>query len=156
MDWYEIEVIYRAGIRTGLATFTTEADIPDGETWFAGKIPGLIFKAVDNEGVILGWAALTAVSKRRAYAGVAEASVYVAPTAQGEGVGFALLTRLVQASEQADIWSLQASIFPENEASIHLHKKADFRIVGTREKIAQLNNIWRNVVLMERRSQKFR
>ena len=154
-DWEAIEAIYREGIRTELATFNTEADIPDGKTWFAEKIPNLIFKGVGDDGTILGWAALTAVSKRRVYAGVAEVSVYVATAAKGHGVGIALLAHLVQASEQAGIWTLQASIFPENEVSVHLHKKAGFRMVGTREKIAQLNGIWRDVVLLERRSQKF-
>ncbi len=153
-DWEAIEAIYRDGIRTELATFNTEADIPDGETWFAGKIPNLIFKAVAEDGMIVGWAALTAVSKRRVYAGVAEVSVYVALAAKGQGVGFALLNHLVNASEQAGIWTLQAAIFPENEVSIHLHKKAGFRIVGMREKIGQLNGVWRDVVFMERRSQK--
>jgi len=152
-DWKAIEAIYREGIRTELATLTPESDVPDGETWFAGKISNLIFKAVDDNGSMLGWAALTAVSKRRVYAGVAEVSVYVASTAKGQGVGFALLTHLVQASEQAGIWTLQASIFPENEVSINLHKKTGFRIVGKREKIGQLNGVWRDVVLMERRSQ---
>jgi len=154
-DWKAIEAIYREGIRTELATLTPEADVPDGNAWFAGKIPNLIFKAVDNVGSMLGWAALTAVSKRRVYAGVAEVSVYIAPSAKRQGVGFALLTHLIKASEQAGIWTLQASIFPENEVSIYLHKKAGFRIVGNREKIGQLNGIWRDVVLMERRSQKF-
>jgi phosphinothricin acetyltransferase len=153
-DWKAIEAIYREGIRTELATFNTEADIPDGETWFAGKIPNLIFKAVGKDGLMLGWAALTAVSKRRVYAGVAEVSVYVAAAAKGQGVGFALLDHLVNASEQAGIWTLQAAIFPENEVSVHLHKKVGFRLVGKREKIAQLNNVWRDVVLMERRSRK--
>ncbi len=153
-DWKAIEAIYRDGIRTELATFNTEADIPDGETWFAGKIPNLIFKAVGEDGTMLGWAALTAVSKRRVYAGVAEVSVYIASFAKGQGVGFALLTHLVTASEQAGIWTLQAAIFPENEVSIRLHKKVGFRIVGIREKIGQLNGVWRDVVFMERRSQK--
>lgn len=151
-DWEAIEAIYREGIRTELATLNTEADIPDGETWFAGKLPGLIFKAVGEDGTVWGWAALTAVSKRRVYVGVAEVSVYVSSAAWGQGVGFALLDHLVKASEQAGIWTLQGGIFPENQASIKLHKKAGFRIVGVREKVGRLNGVWRDVVLMERRS----
>ena len=101
---------------------------------------------------MLGWAALAPASKRRAYAGVAELSVYVAEEAQGQGVGAALLAHLVQAAEEAGIWTLQTSIFPENEASIRLHRRAGFRIVGTRQRIARLNGVWRDTVLMERRS----
>jgi len=151
-DWPDIRRIYVQGIRTGNATFETEADIPDGDGWFAGKLPGLVFKAVAEDGTMLGWAALSPTSKRRAYAGVAELSVYVAEEAQGQGVGAALLAHLVQAAEEAGIWTLQTSVFPENEASIRLHRRAGFRIVGTRQRIARLNGVWRDTVLMERRS----
>ena len=151
-DWPQIEQIYREGIRTKLATLTPEEDVPDGETWFAGKLPGLVFKAVNPNGEMLGWVTLSAVSKRAVYAGVAEVSVYVASTAWGQGVGFSLLDHIVKTSEQAGIWTLNASIFPENEASVRLHQKAGFRIVGTREKIGKLDGIWRDVLLMERRS----
>ncbi len=152
-DWEAIKQIYREGIQTGHATFQTEGDIPDGITWFDSKIPDLIFKAVDKRGNMVGWAALSPVSKRSVYAGVAEVSVYVANAGRGRGVGFLLLSYLATASETAGIWTLQAGIFPENRASIHIHKKAGFRIVGRREKIGQMDGIWRDVVLMERRTQ---
>lgn len=151
-DWSQIEQIYRQGIRTGHATFEAEADIPDGETWFAKKVPGLIFKAVDEVGNVLGWAALSAVSDRCVYGGVAEVSVYVATAARGQGVGRALLAHLVAASEEAGLWTLQAGIFPENVASIRLHEALGFRVVGRREKLGQMNGRWRDVMLLERRS----
>jgi phosphinothricin acetyltransferase len=150
-DWPHIERIYREGIRTGHATFQNEADIPHGERWFAGHMAGLIFKAVDDVGTLLGWAALSPVSGRCVYAGVAEVSVYVSEAAQGRGVGLAL-ERLVAASEEAGVWTLQAGIFPENVASIELHKRVGFRVVGVREKLRRMNGVWRDVMLMERRS----
>jgi len=151
-DWPEIEQIYREGIRSKNATFETEADIPDGQSWFAKKVPDLIFKAVAGNGSMLGWAALSAVSDRCVYGGVAEVSVYVAEQARGQGAGTALLAHLVEASEQAGFWTLQAGIFPENEASIKLHHKVGFRTVGVREKLGQMDGIWRDVALLERRS----
>ena len=152
-DWTEIEQIYREGIRSGHATFQTEDDVPDGVSWFASKLPNLIFKAVDEADNMVGWTALTAVSTRTVYAGVAEVSVYIAAIGRGKGVGFLLLSHLVAASEATGIWTLQSGIFPENEASIHIHKKGGFRIVGRREKIGQMNGVCRDVILMERRSQ---
>ena len=151
-DWPDIERVYREGIRTKLATLNTEADVPDGAAWFRGKLPNLVFKATDDDNLFLGWAALSAVSARRVYRGVAEVSVYVAEAARGRGVGSALLAHLIQASEQAGIWTLQAGIFPENKTSILLHQRHGFRIVGIRERIAQLDGAWRDVALMERRS----
>jgi L-amino acid N-acyltransferase YncA len=151
-DWADIKRIYIDGIRTGHATFQTVADAPDCDTWFAGKISGLIFKAVDDDGRMLAWAALSRVSSRRVYVGVAEVSIYVAPEAWRKGIGGKLLTHLVNASEAAGVWTLQAGIFPENQTSIRLHEKAGFRIVGLREKLGRMNGIWRDVVLMERRS----
>ena len=151
-DWPAIERIYRAGIRTGHATFQTEADIPDGATWLAGKIPGFVFKAVSDSDKIIGWSALSATSKRRVYAGVVEVSVYVDPAAWGQGVGTQLLAHLIEVSEPAGFWTLQASIFPENEASLHLHQKLGFRIVGRREKIGQLRGQWHDTIFLERRS----
>lgn len=151
-DWPQIEQIYREGIRTGLATFETEADIPDGETWFSGKVPGLVFKSENGAGSILGWSALSPVSKRRVYAGVAEVSVYVRTAVQGQGIGSHLLAHIISKSELAEFWTLQASIFPENLASIHLHQKHGFRIVGLRHKLGQLDGVWRDVVFLERRS----
>ena len=135
-----------------MATFETEDRIPDGAAWFAGKVPDLIFKMDAENGEMLGWAALSPVSSRCVYAGVAEVSVYVAATARGWGVGLALLNHLVAASEQAGLWTLQAGIFTQNEASIRLHKKAGFRIVGVREKLGRIDGCWQDVVLMERRS----
>lgn len=151
-DWPDIERIYREGIRTGHATFQTEADIPAGERWFADHMAGLVFKAVDEAGALLGWAALSPVSSRCVYAGVAEVSVYVGEAARGQGVGLALMERLITASEEAGVWTLQAGIFPENTASIELHKRVGFRVVGVREKLGRMNGVWRDVVLMERRS----
>ena len=150
-DWPAIERIYRAGIRTGHATFQSEDEIPDGASWFAGKIADLIFKAVDSE-TMLGWIALSRGSSRAVYAGVAEVSVYVDPAQQGNGIGAALLAYEISASEAAGIWTLHASIFPENVASIRLHQRHGFRILGTREKIGKMNGRWRDTVFMERRS----
>lgn len=152
-DWDAIRAIYIEGIQTKNATFETVENVTmDGAAWFAKKIPGLIFKAVGEDGCLIGWAALSPVSSRCVYAGVAEVSVYVSGAVSGSGVGTALLKRLVDASERANIWTLQASIFPENVASIRLHEKAGFRTVGIREKIAQMDGKWRNTQFMERRS----
>lgn len=156
-DWPQIRQIYLEGIRTGDATFETESDVPDADrnsslAWFAKKLPGLVFKAVNDSGQILGWCAVAAVSNRCVYSGVAEVSVYVAEAARGQGVGKALMQRLVQATEVEGIWTLEAGIFPENRASICLHEKAGFRIVGVREKLGQMNGVWRDVLLMERRA----
>ncbi len=151
-DWPDIKRIYIAGIRTGHATFQTVDEVPDGDIWFGGKIDGLIFKSVDEDGRMLAWAALSPVSSRRVYAGVAEVSVYVDPVAWRQGIGGRLLDHLVRASEEAGIWTLQAGIFPENQSSIRLHERAGFRIVGLREKLGQMDGLWRDVLLMERRS----
>jgi phosphinothricin acetyltransferase len=106
-----------------------------------------------DAGEVLGWAALSAVSSRCVYAGVAEVSVYVAPAAWGQGVGKRLLQTLVDSSEAEDIWTLQAGIFPENEASVKLHERCGFRVVGRRERLGQQNGHWRDVLFLERRSQ---
>ncbi len=152
-DWPEIERIYRLGIQTKNATFTSEAEIPtDGATWFAGKHANLTFKAVSGTGKMLGWATLSPTSKRAVYRGVAEDSVYVDPAASGQGVGNALLAHLVAESEQAGIWTIFASIFPENGASIYLHKKHGFKEMCRREKIAQQDGVWRDTIYLERRS----
>ena|SRR6266700_1750743 len=147
--WPAVRAIYLEGIATGHATFETSA--PDWETWDARHLPccRLLARADDD---ILGWAALSPVSSRPVYAGVAEVSVYVSAQARGRGVGLELLSALVAASEANGIWTLQASIFPENRASIALHQRAGFRIVGTRERIGRMNGRWRDTVLMERRS----
>jgi L-amino acid N-acyltransferase YncA len=148
-DWPSVRAIYLEGIATGIATFETDA--PVWEKWNAGHIAScrLVVRLNDE---VLGWAALSAVSSRRVYAGIAEVSVYVAATARGKGVGFRLLSELATTSEQAGIWTLQAGIFAENEASVRLHGRCGFRIVGRRERVAQLKGTWRDVLLMERRS----
>lgn len=149
-DWPSVRQIYLEGISSGNATFETQA--PTWETWDTGHRPDCRLAAKTAESHLLGWAALSPVSKRKVYEGVAEVSVYVAEAARGQGVGKALLAALVVASEAAGIWTLQASIFPENVASIALHKQAGFREMGYRERIAQHHGVWRNTVLMERRS----
>ena len=146
--WPHVERIYLEGIATGNATFETES--PGWENWDAKHHFHSRLIARDGEG-LLGWAALSPVSTRRIYAGVAEVSVYVAQAARGRGVGRALLPALVAQAEQNGIWTLQAGIFPENRASIALHKAYGFREVGVRERIGQLRGVWRDVVLMERR-----
>ena len=148
-DWPAVREIYLEGIRTGNATF--EKTAPEWEKWNASHLPSCRFVA-RSEVDLLGWAALSPVSGRCVYAGVAEVSVYVAERARGQGIGLKLLTSLVEASEQADIWTLQAGIFPENVASIEVHQRCGFRIVGIREKIGCMDGRWRDVVLMERRS----
>jgi L-amino acid N-acyltransferase YncA len=149
-DWDAVRLIYQEGIATGLATFETE--VPEWEAWDQNHLaaPRLVARSGDP---VMGWAALTPVSGRCVYAGVAEVSVYVAATARGQGVGKALLKALVEASERAGIWTLQAGIFSENSASIALHAACGFREVGYRERLGCLNGIWKDVVLMERRSQ---
>jgi len=148
-DWELVRAIYLEGIATGLATFETEA--PDWERWDAGHLPQCRLVVRNGDG-ILGWAALSPVSKREAYAGVAEVSVYVAASARGRGVGGALMRELIENSEQHGVWTLQSSIFPENHASVALHLNHGFREVGKRERIARRHGVWRDTVLLERRS----
>jgi len=150
-DWSEVRRIYLEGIATGDATFETEA--PPWERWDATHRPGERFVAREGRSV-LGWAALSAVSDRCVYGGVAEVSVYVATAARGKGVGAALLQRLIGASEEAGVWTLQAGIFPENRASLALHEWLGFRQVGRRERLGKMNGVWRDVLLLERRSVK--
>ncbi len=143
--------VYQAGLDAGDASFETEA--PSWEAFDAAKLPGHRHVAVaEDTGEVLGWAAASAVSRRRAYAGVVEHSVYVAPTARRRGVGAALLQALIDSTEAAGIWTIQSGIFPENVASIRLHQRKGFRVVGTRERIGRQHGRWRDVVLMERRS----
>ena len=148
-DWPAVRHIYAEGIATNNATF--EQTAPDWDGWDAGKLahPRLV---AELEGAVVGWAALSPTSKRHVYRGVTEVSVYVAAAARGQGVGRALLAGLVEQSEAAGIWTLQAGIFPENAASVHLHEQAGFHIVGRRERIGQMHCVWRDVLLMERRS----
>jgi len=160
--WPAVREIYREGIATRNATFETEA--PDWEKWNAGHRKDcrlVAFEPFENNSelvipveklTVAGWAALSAASSRRVYAGVAEVSVYVTTAARGRGVGNALLQALVQESERNGIWTLQAGIFPENAASVSLHKSCGFREVGVRHRIGELSGTWRDVLLLERRS----
>jgi L-amino acid N-acyltransferase YncA len=137
-------------MRDGLATFETE--VPPWEVWDAAhlrehRLVGALL------GEVVGWAALSSVSDRRCYLGVAENSVYVARDAQGLGIGRTLLEALIAGAEAAGIWMIQTSIFPENRASLALHQKCGFRIVGTRERIAKRDGVWRDTVFLERRSE---
>jgi phosphinothricin acetyltransferase len=151
-DWEQVRAIYLEGIATGVATFETCA--PSWEKWDAGHLRKPRLVARDAAGAVLGWAALSSVSDRCVYGGVAEVSVYVGEGGRGRGVGRALLGALVEASEREGIWTLQAGVFPENAASIRLHLRCGFREVGRRERIGQLNGSWRDTLLLERRSQK--
>jgi phosphinothricin acetyltransferase len=148
-DWEAVRAIYEAGIATGQATFETAA--PTWEVWDATHRADCRL-AARRDGRLIGWAALSPVSGRCVYGGVAEVSIYVAPDEQGRGLGKALLQALVAASEMAGIWTLQATIFPENMASVGLHYACGFRTVGTRERLGQQYGRWRDVVLLERRS----
>ncbi|MBO2031622.1 N-acetyltransferase [Siccationidurans ginsengisoli] len=148
--WPAVRAIYEAGIATGQATFTTEA--PGWEAWNASHLAHCRLVAATAEGQVLGWAALSPVSSRCVYAGVAEVSIYIAAEARGQGVGRQLLAALVAESEQHGLWTLQAGIFPENAASLALHASQGFRTVGRRERISQLHGQWRDTLLLERRS----
>jgi phosphinothricin acetyltransferase len=146
----EVLAIYQAGIDEGNATFETTA--PSWQTFDAAKLPEHRFVAVDQLGTVLGWVAATMVSDRCAYAGVVEHSVYVDPAARGRGVASALLKALIESTEAAGIWTIQSGIFPENTASIVLHERAGFRVIGARERIGRHHGRWRDVLLVERRS----
>jgi len=148
-DWPAVERIYAQGIGTRAATFETEP--PTWEQFDAGRLREHRLVAVEEETVV-GWAAVSPTSARECYAGVVEHSVYVAEEARGRGIGSALLQALVESAEAAGVWTIQSSIFPENEASVRLHERAGFRVVGRRERIARLDGVWRDTVLIERRS----
>jgi phosphinothricin acetyltransferase len=148
-DWPRVRAIYLEGIASGLATFETEA--PLCEQWDTSHLPHSRLAARSN-GVLIGWAALSPVSRRSCYAGVAEVSVYLTRAAQGQGVGRKLLQTLVAESERHGIWTLQGSTFPENAASLRLQASCGFRIVGRRERVGQLHGLWKDTILMERRS----
>jgi phosphinothricin acetyltransferase len=148
-DWPAVRAIYEEGIATHNATFETAA--PDWATWDVARLP-VCRLAARRGGQVVGWAALSPVSSRAVYCGVAEVSVYVAEGARGQGVGRLLLTALVEAAEAAGIWTLQAGIFPENAASVALHRSCGFRIVGRRERLGCHYGVWRDSLLMERRS----
>ena len=147
--WEQVARIYGEGIATRQATF--ETDVPGWEAWDRGHLADHRLVAL-HDGAVAGWAALSSVSSRAVYGGVAEVSVYVGEHARGQGVGRALLKALVASAEAAGIWTLQAGVFPENEASVRLHERAGFRVVGRRERLARLDGVWRDVLLLERRS----
>jgi phosphinothricin acetyltransferase len=150
-DWPAVARIYRAGIDAGNATF--EAGVPSWERWRAGRLAEPCLVAREHAGETIGWAALTPASARAVYVGVAEVSIYVDPARAGGGVGRALLLALIEASERAGIWTLRAGIFPENAASIALHERCGFRLLGTHERIGRMpDGRWRDVVSYERRS----
>lgn len=150
-DWDSVSRIYKDGIETKTATF--QQDIPDYKDWNREHMKICRFVAINSHGEVVGWAALSPVSSRCVYQGVSEVSVYVAPLAKGFGIGKELLKKLIEASEQNDIWTLQSSIISSNTASIRLHKKCGFRLIGYREKIAKdMDGKWQNIVLFERRS----
>ena len=149
-DWPEVSRIYADGIATGNATFETE--MPSWEAWDAAHLPEHRFVAM-RDGRVLGWIALAPTSPRACYAGVAEVSAYVAAEARGTGLGKELLAAVISSSERGGIWTLQTGVFPENEASLGLLERFGFRIVGTHERIGRLHGVWRDVVLVERRSE---
>lgn len=148
-DWPAISAIYREGIEDGQATFETA--VPTREAWDDAHLAHSRLVAEDG-GAVVGWAALSPVSRRLVYAGVAEASVYVGRVARGRGLGRALLEALIAASEENGIWTLQASIFPENAASVRLCERRGFRVIGRRERVAQQRGVWRDTLILERRS----
>jgi phosphinothricin acetyltransferase len=148
-DWPAVERIYAQGIATRAATFETEP--PTWAQFDAGRLRDHRLVAVED-GAVVGWAAVAPTSTRECYAGVVEHSVYVAEEARGRGIGAALLEALVESAEAGGIWTIQSSIFPENAASVRLHERAGFRVVGRRERIARLDGVWRDTVLVERRS----
>jgi L-amino acid N-acyltransferase YncA len=143
--------IYQAGLDTGQASFETQA--PDWAAFDAARLAGHRYVARDpGAGEVLGWVAVSAVSSRCVYAGVVEHSVYIGPGARGRGVGTALLRALIRSTERAGIWTTESGIFPENAASLRLHRSAGFRVVGTRERLGRHRGRWRDVILLERRS----
>jgi phosphinothricin acetyltransferase len=148
--WPEVARIYAEGIATGEATF--ETDVPTWERWDAAHLPGHRFVALDR-GVVVGWVAVSPVSDRCVYGGVVENSVYVSGEARGRGVGRLLLERLIASTEAAGIWTIQTGVFPENEASVRLHERAGFEVVGRRRRLGKLRGVWRDVLLLERRSE---
>ena len=149
-DWPAVAAIYAEGIRTGNATFQT--DVPSWEDWDKAHITNSRLVAIKKDAVT-GWAAITPVSGRCVYAGVAEVSVYVGEAFRAQGIGLALLEQLVIESEANGFWTLQAGIFPENIGSIRIHEKCGFKVLGRRKRIGQMGGIWRDTILLERRSE---
>jgi L-amino acid N-acyltransferase YncA len=146
-DWPEVAEIYREGIRGG-ATFATEP--PSWEKWDAAHTLRLV---AESEGRLVGWAASEPVSERHVYRGVARSAVYVAESARGCSIGRALMSELIARAEREGIWTIEASLFPENEASLRLHSSLGFRVVGVRERLGERAGVWRDVLLLERRSE---
>jgi phosphinothricin acetyltransferase len=147
--WDDVARIYAEGIATGDATFETE--VPSWEAWDAAHLERHRFVAVEG-GRVVGWVAVSPVSSRCVYSGVVENSVYVAAEARRRGIGRTLLDAVVASTEADGVWTIQTGVFPENEASVRLHERAGFRVVGRRERIGQLNGVWRDVLFLERRS----
>lgn len=148
-DWPAVRTIYEAGIATGVATFETQT--PEWAAWDAGHRADCRLAAV-RDGQVIGWAALSPVSKRVVYAGVAEVGIYVAPAFQRQGVGTQILQALIMASEEAGIWTLQSRIIAANTASLRLHVGCGFREVGIQERIGKLHGVWHDTIMLERRS----
>lgn len=154
-DWPAVEAVYRAGMATGHATFEAEPP-PDWDAFASGKRPDLMLVAVNGDDRVLGWAAAGPVSARSVYRGVVELSIYIDPTTAGRGVGSRLLSDFLGLADRSGIWTVQSSVFPENAASLRLHQRAGFRVVGRRERIGlmpsgPLAGRWRDTVLIERR-----
>jgi L-amino acid N-acyltransferase YncA len=149
VHWPEVARIYAEGIATGNATF--EAEVPSWDDWDAAHLGEHRLVAL-RDGALVGWVAVSAVSDRCVYAGVVEHSVYVAARERGQGIGAMLLERLIASTEAAGIWTIQTGIFPENEASLRLHERVGFRLVGRRERLGKHNGAWRDVLMLERRS----
>ena len=148
-DWSDVARIYAEGLETGNATF--QQTVPSWNEWNNGHIQSCRLVAT-VDGIVAGWAALSAVSSRPVYAGVAEVSVYIGKDFRGIRIGDQLMKSLIEESEKEGFWTLQSSIFPENQASVHLHEKYGFRIMGYRKKVGKMNGIWRDTMIMERRS----
>jgi phosphinothricin acetyltransferase len=148
-DWPSVRHIYQEGIDTGFATFETE--VPDWETWNAKFLPTCRL-VLEHENKILGWAVLSAASKRYVYRGVAEVTIYRDLKHPRKGIGSALMAALIEVSEKENFWTLQSSIFPQNKPSLYLHEKFGFRVIGRRERIAQRDGKWNDTIIMERRS----
>ena len=149
-DWDAVAVIYQQGIDTGDATF--ETDVPDYREWDHAHLAELRFVAIDDENTVVGFISASPTSARPAYRGVIEHSVYVASACQGRGIGRQLLEHFIEESEKAGYWTIQTGIFPENEVSLALHRSCGFRDLGTRRQVGRHHDIWRDVIVLERRS----
>jgi L-amino acid N-acyltransferase YncA len=148
--WPGVERVYGEGIATGNATFETE--VPDWEAWDSAHLPEHRLVAL-SDGEVVGWTAVSPVSDRCVYGGVVENSVYVAEAVRGHGIGQRLLEELIASTEASGIWTIQTGIFPENDGSVRLHQRVGFEVVGRRKRLGKLNGVWRDVLLLERRSQ---